>query len=56
MKLPRYIVWKKMGNTSVDIGRFYWRSLAETFMYAQKEHSKLMQFQITEIGEKPVWR
>lgn len=55
MNPVRYVVWKKMGRTTVEIGRFYWRSLAETFMHCQKELYRSARFQITNVGEYPVW-
>ena len=56
-KIPpdRFVVWKRMGKTTAEIGRFHYRSLAETFMYCQKELYHSAQFQITNVGEKPIW-
>ena len=51
----RFIVWKKVGRNSVEAGRFLYRELAEAFMFCQKELYKSMRFQITNVGEYPVW-
>lgn len=55
MNPVRYVVWRKVGNRSVEIGRFYWRSLAETFARCQRELYKSMRVQITNVGEYPIW-
>ena len=55
MKSARYVVWKRTGKTTIEAGRFYWRSLAETFMHAQHERYKTAQFRLTNVGENPVW-
>ena len=56
-KIPadRFVVWKHMGKTTAEIGRFRYRSLAETFVYCQKELYRSAQFQITNVGETPIW-
>ena len=51
----RFVVWKRMGKTTAEIGRFRYRPLAETFMHCQKELYHSAQFQITNVGETPVW-
>lgn len=53
--LPRFIVWKKIGNRSVEVGRFRYRSLAETYANCQRELYKSMRVQITNVGEYPIW-
>ena len=51
----KYIVWKRIGKTTVEAERFFCRYLAENFICGQEKLNPSIKFQINKVGEMPVW-